>query len=371
MFIHNFKYSFKTLLRNKSLIFWTFAFPLILGTLFYMAFKDISTKEKLNIIDIAVVKSDEYENNYILKYSIDYLSKENSQEQLFNTKYTSKEEAEKLLDKEKIVGYLIYEEQTPKLVFDKNGINQTIFKYVIDEIIQKEDIMHNINTNILDIKSDAIKLNNVASDNLDYMLIEFYTLIAMACLYGSLFGMTAINYNMANISSVGKRVSISPTKKSITILSSLCASFILQLVGILILFIYTIFALHINYGSNIELVVLLAIMGSLAGQALGVTIGSIFKVNEASKVGILISIIMTYSFLSGMMGVTMKYVIDKNIPVINLLNPANMITDGYYALYYYETFNRYWFNIISLGLYSFVLILISFIVIRRQKYDSI
>ena len=50
-------------------------------------------------------------------------------------------------------------------------------------------------------------------------------------------------------------------------------------------------------------------------------------------------------FLAGMMGVTMKYVIDKNVPIINKLNPANMITDGFYSLYYYDTLDRYIFDL--------------------------
>ena len=44
-------------------------------------------------------------------------------------------------------------------------------------------------------------------------MIEYYTLIAMACLYGSMLSMYVLNYSQANISSVGKRVSISSSKK--------------------------------------------------------------------------------------------------------------------------------------------------------------
>lgn len=55
MFLHNFKYTFKTLFKNKSLIFWTFAFPIILGTLFHMAFSDIESSEKLHTIKIAII----------------------------------------------------------------------------------------------------------------------------------------------------------------------------------------------------------------------------------------------------------------------------------------------------------------------------
>ena len=80
---------------------------------------------------------------------------------------------------------------------------------------------------------------------------------------------------------------------------------------------------------------------------------------------------MFLSFLSGMMGITMKYVIDKNIPILNMINPANMITDGLYSLYYYTYLDRYYFNLISLIIFSLTLIVISSLCLRRQKYDSI
>ena len=80
---------------------------------------------------------------------------------------------------------------------------------------------------------------------------------------------------------------------------------------------------------------------------------------------------MAGCFLSGMMGITMKYLVDKNIPLLNRLNPANMITDGLYALYYYDTPDRYFFNVISLLAFAFVMILFAVFGLRRQKYDSI
>lgn len=72
-----------------------------------------------------------------------------------------------------------------------------------------------------------------------------------------------------------------------------------------------------------------------------------------------------------MMGITMKYIVDKNVPIINKLNPPSMITDGFYSLYYYDTLNRYLFNITSLLIFSGIMILISYFGLRRQKYDSI
>ena len=76
-------------------------------------------------------------------------------------------------------------------------------------------------------------------------------------------------------------------------------------------------------------------------------------------------------FFSGMMGITMKYIIDKNLPIINIINPVNMITDGLYSLYYYDTMDRFYLNFVHLLLFSFIMIGFALVELRRQKYDSI
>lgn len=393
MFIHNFKYSLKTLFRNKALIFWTFVFPIILGTFFNMAFSNIESSEKLDVINIAIIKNDDFNNNEIFKTAFEELSDKNNEDRLFETRYTTEEEAKKLLEDEEIAGYMKLVNDEPKLTFITSGINETIFKYVSEEITQTSNIIKNLaeeeikkemiagNYNI-DYESiynrvielteeNNVRLNNVSNSNLSYTMIEFYTLIAMACLYGGLLGAVAINQNLANMTNQGKRVSVSPTSKGKIILSSVLASYITQLVGVALLFLYTIFVLKVDYGNKLGLDIALAMAGSLAGLSLGVAVATTIKSNDNVKTGIIIAITMLGCFLSGMMGITMKYIIDKNIPIINKLNPASMITDGFYSLYYYDTLDRYIFDIGSLLIFAFVLIAISYISLRRQKYDSI
>ena len=133
MFFHNFKYSLKTLFKNRMLIFWTFAFPIILGTLFNMAFKDIESSEQLDIIDIAIVENEQFNNNEMYKEIFNNLSDKNNEDRLFNINYTTKEEASKLLEDEKVSGYLIYEDGF-KIFVKTSGINETILKTVTEEI---------------------------------------------------------------------------------------------------------------------------------------------------------------------------------------------------------------------------------------------
>ncbi len=388
--LHNFKYTLKTLFKNKILIFWTFAFPLIMATFFNMAFKNITNSEKLDIIDIAVVNNEEYQNNEIYRNTLEQLSDSN-EDKLFNIFYVDEQQAKELLNDNKITGYIKLEETT-KIVFKENGINETILKYVTEEIeeksimiknlseqeIEKEIKTGNYNINydeltnkIKELMQTETNIKDVSNKKLDYAMIEYYTLIAMACLYGGTISMNVINKKLPNMCNIGKRISVSPTKKKTTILSSLISSYITQLIGLALLFIYTIFILKVDYGTNTPLIILLGMVGSLTGLSLGLLIGTIIKKNENIKIGILIGITMLGCFLSGMMGITMKYIIDKNIPLINKLNPAAIITDGFYSLYYYDSLDRYWYNIISLLIISLILILISANSLRRQKYDNI
>ena len=393
MFIHNFKYTLKTLFGNKILIFWTFAFPIIMATFFNLAFSNIENSEKLSIIDIAIVESEEFKNNEILKQSFEALSDEENEDRLFSLKYVQETTAKELLENGEITGYLKLDEDKPKIVIKSNGINESILKYVTEEITSTSKIVQDLaNKKIvkesmqgkaqvdyekiykkaLEIATkEDISFKNISNANLSYTMIEFYTLIAMTCLYGGILAMTAINNSLANMGNVGKRTAVAPISKGKLIISSVFASYITQLIGISLLFIYTIFILKLDYGNNLPLIVLLTFAGSLAGLSLGLVVATTLKTNENVKTGILLAVTMFGCFLSGMMGITMKYIVDKNVPIINKLNPASMITDGLYSLYYYDTFSRYYINVISLLIFSSIMIAISIIQLRKQKYETL
>ncbi len=297
MLLHNFKYSFKTLLKNRMLIFWTFAFPIILGTFFNLAFSNIENSEKLDIINIAIVENEEFTKNVILKEAFKTLSDENNENRLFNTQYVSDRMANELLENGEITGYILIENNEPKVTIKSNGINETILKYVTEEIMQNMKIIQEGYIDVTKIfEQSNIEFKNISNENLSYTMIEFYTLIAMACLYGGILGMVSVNNNLANMGNVGKRISISPTKKGKIIFSTLLASYLTQLVGLAILFTYTVFVLKVDYGQNLPLIVLLALVGSLAGLTLGIAVATLVKANENTKTGVLIAVTMLRLF---------------------------------------------------------------------------
>lgn len=393
MFLHNLKYTIKTLFKNKILIFWTFAFPIILGIFFNMAFSNIEKDEKLKVFDIAVVNDSQFENQEIYQEALKELSADDSENKLFNIKYVTKEKADSLLDDSDIEGYIIFKNEEPQVVVKKNGTYQTLIRFVVTEIGQNKAIIEDLTKKTVEneiakgstsfdpekiakdilekINNGQVNMKNISACNLSYMQIEFYTLIAMTCMYCGMLGLTAINNCLANMSSKGKRISVSPNKKSIIVLSSAIGSYLVSMVGIAILILFLRFVLKVDFGDNPPLVILLSAVGDLAGISMGVLIASVFRVSEGAKTGITIAITMFLSVLSGMMGVTLKYVIDKNVPVINLINPNNLITDGFYSLYYYDTLDRYLRDVTYLLVFVVICLTISFISLRREKYDSI
>ena len=198
MFIHNFKYSLKVLFKNKSLIFWTFIFPILLGTFFRMAFNDIENNEAFHAFDIAVVDSPDYENNTIFKEAISEASKDGDNK-LFNVKMVNREDASKLLENKKITGYLEFNNSDVNITINDNGIYETILKFFVDEVNSNKKIIENtlneeinkgnldyqmVISNVMEKLNETIEFKNISRSNLSYTMIEYYTLIAMAALYG-------------------------------------------------------------------------------------------------------------------------------------------------------------------------------------------
>lgn len=381
MFVRKFKYTFKSLLRNKALIFWTFAFPLLLGSFFKMAFSNIEKEEQYNPSNIAIINDESFNENIIYKETFKSLSDEKNDNRLFNVLYVDEEKAKKLLDNDEIIGYFSIKDDEPKVTVKQNGIYQTVLTSVVEEIELNKNVLndyyskvkledYDATKNIMEKLNQNIKLKNVSNNNLSYTMIEYYTVIAMALLYGGMFAMTAINKEQANIDAVGKRNTIAPLNKTKMVLASVLASYLIELIGIALLILYTILVLKVDYGNNIINLIIVSLNGALAGTSIGIFVGTL-PIKENTKTGIMIASSMVFCFLSGMMGITMKYIIDTYVPILSRINPASMVTDALYASYYYTSNQRFIFDIVNMLLFSFVLILLSIRSMRRIKYDSI
>lgn len=384
MFFHNYLYRLKCTIRDKQNMFWTFLFPILLATLFNMAFSNISSVERFSEIKIGIVNNDEYLKNTDFTNAINAVSdsdKSSGKSNLFNITYASKEEADKLLEDSKIKGY-IYFNNGMNLVVKEKGINQTIIKSFLDDFRQTTStVITIINQNpaaVQDGLLDSISnrtdyLKEVASSKAapDPTVNYFYTLIAMACLYGGFCGLKEVTQLQANLSPQGARVNIAPTHKLRLFMASVAAATTVQLVNIFVLLGYLTLVLKVSFGSKLGYVALTCVIGTITGVTFGTCVASIIKKGEGAKIAILICSTMTMSFLSGMMYDKMKYIITTSVPILGYLNPANLLTDSFYSLYYYSTNTQFFTNIALLCGFSTIFSIITYVILRRQKYASI
>ena len=381
MFFHNYKYRIKCIVRDRDMMFWTLLFPIVLAVLFNLALGDISNADRFQAIELAVVNNSSSSNSQDFIETIDKVSDKKSDDPLFKTQYTSENKAKKLLEDNKIQGYILLDNDID-IVVNQSGINQTIIKSFVDEYKQtsstiKKIIKENpnaINKETLDNlfeRTNYLKEVSVSKESPDSSINYFYTLIAMACLYGSFLGIKEISAIQANQSSQGARINAAPTHKLKLFTVSLLAVTTVQAFNIGILMLFLNFVLKINFSNQLGYVLLTCLIGSITGITFGTFIGIIIKKGEGVKMGILVGFTMTMSFLSGMMYDKMKYIVDTKVPLLGYINPVNLIADSFYSLYFYDTLTKYFINIGILCVLSLIFSGITYLVLRGQKYASL
>ncbi|MGI6212729.1 MAG: ABC transporter permease [Anaerovoracaceae bacterium] len=399
MFRHNFFYSMKILFRSRSLIFWTFAFPIILSFFFNLAFSNLDESLSFHPVNIAVVKSSSVSQNNlsdaeIFEQALASLGEKGDKDRTFNIRYTTQEKASKLLKDETIAGYVVSGEK-PKIYIASNGVDQTILKSVCDEIIVDTDIVKTIGSRRIReaaangrirSRADAEAVYRKASkevlnadsgivdtgrEHMNLAMVEFYTMMAMVCLYGGTIGLESIKKHLANMNPQGKRTSISRASKLTLVLSSSLAAWLVQLLSLAVLYAFMVIVLGVDFGSHTGRVLALTVAGSLTGLTFGTAVGSVLKISDSAKDTFIVMLTMLGCFFAGMMGGDFKYLFDQKIPLLNQVNPAAMLTDGYYSLYYYSGFTRYDHDLMSLVIVTVILLAISIFALRRQRYDSV
>lgn len=373
-----YKYKLKHILHTKLLLGWCFLFPLALGTLFYFAFSGLIYSEQMifQTIPIAIVIEEENKTLHTVMEEI-----ANSKDTpLFEFVITSKEEGIALLEDNKIDG-ILFEKKVPYVMVNEKGINQSILTsflkkynsriYLLETIAMSQP--QNLSSAIKALQEELIFVQDIAltSSQVNGVVQYFYSLIAMTCLYASMAGCFMVLDMQANLSPLGMRREASPTHKFKVILMDFAATVSIQFIGILSLLAYLIFILKIDFGNQLPLVIVTSFIGTLIGVSSGIFVGSLGKFSFNFKMGILMAFSMICSFLSGLMVNNMKHLVEKAFPIINKINPAALIVDCFYTLSVYDTYERYITNIIIMLIMTSALCVVSYFILRRNKYASL
>lgn len=373
--LHLIKYNIQIKIKDFNVIFWPLFFPLILATLFYFAFGQIEEADFETVPAAIVIESDADQ------VFIEFLEGiEKGEDHLICTTQMTAAQATDALENHKVSG-IFYIKETPSLTVSGNGLGESILQSLLESYQNGKHTLETIAAShpegmeaaILQMSnySEMVRQISLGGKTTDGNAQFFYALIAMACLYGAFIGFGAAITLQANLTPLAARRCVTPTHKLKLIVSEMLASFLLQFFNVLILLVYLRYILHLDFEGRLPDMLFVSLIGSMIGVSMGIFIGSLGHLGEGIKIGILLGISMTCSFLAGLMNNTMKNIVEQHAPLINRINPAALISDAFYCINVYDDRSRYITNLIILSIMCVILIIASFCLVRRERYDSI
>ena len=375
MFRHNLAYELKEVLRVKEFVLWLMLFPIILGTLFKVAFSSIYSTELFDTIPVAAVMTSE---NEVAEEFLKGMSEDENP--MLAVTFTDADNAKQLLLDGEVEGILTVGESM-ELTVARTGMVPTMLQELVSRYKLYETVIRDtIATDPGSLQTVLAKLSaevnacrdaSPKADNPDVYVQYFYNLIAMVAICGNMTGLHVSTNNQANQSILGARKNCSATPKGIYLTAGLLGSCIAQSVSMVLCVTFLRFVLRVNFGGSLLLLYLAAILSGCLGVAFGFFIGSIGKMKHEGKSAIAITVSMALCFLSGLMMGNIKGILAVKAPWVNRFNPVAIISDSFYCLNMYSDYRRFISKVIAMLIYTAVFTVLGVLFTRRKKYASI
>ena len=381
MFLNVYRYNLKSAFRQKIMLFWSLAFPVLMATFFFMAFGNIGASERLKEpIRIAYVQQPQAVLQPMnLKTVLGQIPLfEGSSQGLFNIQDATEDEARQLVQGKEVAAAVVAG-NPPLILADRVSVPQVVVKQVVEQVATTQRTILNL------MRTDpgapfqeiATELNTsqftqavpVNKDLMQPDIIYYFALLAMASLGASTAGAFTIVSQQANKSPEGARNTVSPTSKWTRVFANGLSTYTVQLATTLVVVGYITLVLGISLGRSLPQLLLVVAMGTLMGVAMGMAIGALSRGNENMIVGFSVGAYMFSSFLGGLMSADIQRLVDTRLPWLASINPGSMIVKAMYSLFYYGQLEaRYLLQMLLAILLFAGLAAIS---LRRRYHDSI
>ncbi len=391
-----FKGALAVLTRKTGLAVWALAFPIILCTLFMFMFANLDSSMSFEAVPTAVVADDVYRADEGFSTMVDELSQPGDDQLLDVRELSTAEEARGALEAGDVVGVLSVDgEGMPHLavspVSDGMGVStmqvgRTILNTVADTYVRNADLLKGIaKDNPMALadpdlveralsQGDATVQVSLTRSEPSQSVRFYYALLGMACLFCAQIGMVAVCEAQPNLSALGARRAVGAMSRGKTLAAALAASWVLATACLLAALAYMRFTAGIDFaGREVACVGTIAVC-ALFSTAFGTLLGSLPKVGFGVKTGLLTGATCLLSLFAGLYGEPVMNMADqlaRDYPLLASLNPAKVVTDTFYSLYYYDSLGPFAGKIGLLLAMTAVVFAVSALFVRRQRYASL
>ncbi|MEG0374083.1 MAG: ABC transporter permease [Raoultibacter sp.] len=391
---NTFKYTIISTLREKSVLLWALLFPVVLATLFNVMFSGIDESYSFKAIPTAVIDNTQYQDAEAFEAMIETLS-EQSSDQVLDTHFVADaEEAEELLKSGAVDAYISVDASgEPELFLSSTqtlqsltSVNETILKDILDRYLHTQASIEIIVENnpmvladpafvdsLFDLDSYTEEISVTANESSESVRY-FYALLGFSTIMAANIALVVVVRTQANLSDLGARRAVGATSRTKTLTATLGAAWLLSFTCLVIAFCFIRFIVGIDFGGRDAECILGLFAASLMATALGAAIGSIPKLPERAKGGIMTGLSCGLALFAGLYGTSSQRLADDitlSAPWFQTANPVKQVADLFYSLYYYDTLDPFFSTVGTILVITAVLALFAAIFMRRQRYASL
>ncbi|MCR4585314.1 MAG: ABC transporter permease [Lachnospiraceae bacterium] len=385
-----FRYYLLKALRNKNYLFWCMIFPLVIMLCMNAAFGNIYDAE--NRIDpkktVVICESDSYFATHFAEL-INEFAKEASEQKFFelvNADSAGKGK-ELLLDSSAEILFIATEDDIEVYLSEDHSITSGIIaKSVVDRYKTSFLLLNDLYENAENVPDDAFEeIGKDLEKKLTYTVQEkgifsnspnpytwyFFSTLVMGMFFNAMTGVNLVSDLKADVSGEAMRLSVSPAKKGRMIFYAFIARLIPSLMITFIHLSIMKFGFKIPLGSDPLRLIIFVTVANIFSICFGVICGVIFKGTLVSRENKTTAVLMTSVFISGEMVAELPGIIEKNIPLLNDINPATVMNMALYRLAMYNNTYDFYLNMIKLIAASVIFLTYGAVILRREKYASV
>ena len=397
----SFLVSVKSLVRTPSVIVWVLAFPLIMSAIFLFMFSGMRTDGVVDPVPVALVapageKDDAPAGSFT---QVAEALAEPGEDQLLDLRRVgTADEAEVLLSSGEIDGYFeIASDGAPALTVGsaytlssadgETAVNRTILETVASSYVQSRALLEEVARRDPAALADPAAVADALGIQVDVEQVQitharpeeivryYYALLGMGALMASQAGMLAVAQAQPGVSALGARRAVSGTSRLRQLAGCVLGAWAVSTVALTLAFAFLRLVVGVDFGGREGLALVSVAVCALLATALGACVGALpLSAGISARSGILTALTCVLSLFAGLYGTAAMELADNlahTLPWTSWVNPAKLVCDTFYALYYYTSLAPFAARLAACVAGALALLAVAGAIFRRQSYEHL
>ncbi len=386
--------SFRTcvisLVRDRALLVWALAFPIILTCIFMGMFSGLNDAYSMVGSTLGVVRDANYQAATGLDETLGAISDASSEDHIVDlVYYDSAGKAGDAANAGDIDAYLAVDaDGTPQLhvspesIAENGTLPASVLTEVLDSYMRVRASIENVAAQRPDLvlsgaAQAAFGKGAVSTVHLQATKTTpnpdaryYYALLAMAAGLGATAAMVSVRGLLPTAGALGARQSLAATPRWRMLVGTLLGTWLCQFACMLAALAFMRFVAKVDFGGNGALVVLAIFVSTLTGCAAGALLGTIPRMETGMASGITCLL----SLFTGLYGTASQRIADQieaTAPALAHANPLWQMTNCFYSLLYYDTLDAFATSCVTLVAMAAVFLALASLGMRRLSHEHL